>query len=305
MRPSFIVRAADVSEEASAYPGSEELMSAGRAIGRAAGLERIGLHLERLAPGVRTSYPHAEEKEEELVYVLEGSVDAWIDGELHPMQAGDLAAFPAGTGICHSILNNSDGEALLLVGGERTKPDNRIYYPLNPERRDDMKPEQWWHDAPLRRRGPHDGLTDRRRAELGLEARKAESVLFLCVANSARSQLAEGIARQILPGRVASAGSAPSRLNPYAVEVMAEIGVDISAQHSKSVDTIDPASVDVVITLCAEEVCPVFPGRVQRLHWPEPDPAAEGLPREELLLRFRSARDAIRDRIERFAVRPA
>ncbi len=310
MRPPFIVGSADVAEEASTYPDSDELMSAGRAIGRAAGLERIGLHLERLAPGTRTSFPHAEEKEEELVYVLEGSVDAWIDGTLHPMQAGDLAAFPAGTGICHTILNNSDADARLLVGGERTKPDNRIYYPLNPERRDQMPKEQWWHDAPLHARGPHDGLTDRRRAALGLKPSSAVlGVLFLCVANSARSQMAEGIARQVFGprARVQSAGSAPSRVNPHAVEVMAELGVDLAGHQSKSVGAIDPSGVDVVITLCAEEVCPAFLGQAERLHWPVTDPASDdaSLSRKQMLERFRVARDAIRDRIERYAGRVA
>src|SRR3546814_4819086 len=78
--------------------------------------------------------------------------------------------------------------------------------------------------------------------------------------------MAEGVARTLRDDRatVASAGSQPSQVNPYAVEAMAEIGIDISGQHSKSVADIDPASVDVVVTLCAEEVCPVLPGRVRR-----------------------------------------
>src|SRR5688572_20610946 len=85
-------------------------------------------------------------------------------------------------------------------------------------------------------------------------------LLFLCVANSARSQMAEGLARSMLGAgvQVQSAGSKPSRVNPYAVEVMREIGIDIEGHFSKSVDDIDPASVDTVITLCAEEVCPVW-----------------------------------------------
>jgi len=90
------------------------------------------------------------------------------------------------------------------------------------------------------------------------------TILFLCVANSARSQVAEGLARQILGPdcAVLSAGSAPSTVNPYAVEAMAEIGIDISGRHSKAVDGIDPQSADLVVTLCAEEVCPVLPGQV-------------------------------------------
>ncbi|MBI2896433.1 MAG: cupin domain-containing protein [Deltaproteobacteria bacterium] len=97
-------------------------------------------------------------KEEEFVYVLQGEVDAWIDGDLHPMKAGDLVAFPAGTGICHTILNDSEGEALLLVGGERPRPDNRIFYPLHPSRRGDLAWSEWWDDVPRRELGPHDGV---------------------------------------------------------------------------------------------------------------------------------------------------
>lgn len=126
-------------------------------------------------------------------------------------------------------------------------------------------------------------------------------ILFLCVANSARSQMAEGLARQLLGkrARVQSAGSMPSQVNPYAVETMAEIGIDISGQQSKSVDTIDPASIDLVVTLCAEEVCPILPGKVKRLHWPIADPASHDptLTPDDLRARFRTAREQISARI--------
>jgi arsenate reductase len=127
------------------------------------------------------------------------------------------------------------------------------------------------------------------------------SLLFLCVANSARSQMAEGLAKAMFGDRVRvqSAGSQPSRVNPLAIEVMREIGIDISAQHSKSVDVIDPASVDTVITLCAEEVCPLWPGPIARLHWPLPDPAAAEP--EAQLERFRAVRDELRERLRAFA----
>ena len=156
-RPPFIVRAADVPERQHQYPGSEEKMSPSRAVGRSAGLLRIGIHLVRVAPGTRTSYPHAEEDEEEFVYVVEGELDAWIDGELHRVSAGDLVAFPAGTGICHTFINDGDRDALLLSGGERAKSDSRILYPMNPERKGDMPWSSWWDDAPVRPRGPHPG----------------------------------------------------------------------------------------------------------------------------------------------------
>lgn len=133
----------------------------------------------------------------------------------------------------------------------------------------------------------------------------SKSILFLCVANSARSQMAEGLGRLIFGDRVPveSAGSEPSKVNPYAIEVMRELGVDLTAHHSKSVQTIDPATVGTVITLCAEEVCPVFLGRARRLHWPIPDPASKDLSlgREEMLSRFRTARDTLREKLERFA----
>jgi arsenate reductase (thioredoxin) len=132
-----------------------------------------------------------------------------------------------------------------------------------------------------------------------------KSVLFLCVANSARSQMAEGLGRMIFGDRVSvqSAGSEPSKVNPYAVEVMRELGVDLTTHHSKSVQTIDATTVETVITLCAEEVCPAFLGKARRLHWPVPDPASKdpSISREEMLTRFRTARDTIRDKLERFA----
>lgn len=127
------------------------------------------------------------------------------------------------------------------------------------------------------------------------------TILFLCVANSARSQMAEGLARQMLGPAVTvlSAGSAPSSVNPHAVEAMAELGIDISAQHSKSVNEIDVGALDLVVTLCAEEVCPVVPGRVRRLHWPIPDPASKDstISPEAMRERFRTARDEIKSRL--------
>ena len=163
-RPGFIVSANDVPESAHVYPQSNEPMGPARRIVRAAGLERIGINLQRLPPGSRSSWPHAESSEEEFVYVIEGEVDAWIDGNIHRMTAGDLAAFPAGTGISHCFINNSDRDALLLVGGEPAKAENRIFYPLNPSRRADLKESDWWHDVPQHPMGAHDGLPDKLRA---------------------------------------------------------------------------------------------------------------------------------------------
>lgn len=133
---------------------------------------------------------------------------------------------------------------------------------------------------------------------------KPQSILFLCVANSARSQMAEGLGRLLFGQRasVQSAGSEPSVVNPYAVEVMRELDVDLSVHQSKSVQSIDPQTVTTVITLCAEEVCPAFLGTARRLHWPIPDPASKDptIGRDEMLRRFRAARDTLRGMLEQF-----
>ena len=130
-------------------------------------------------------------------------------------------------------------------------------------------------------------------------------VLFLCVANSARSQMAEGIARALAPPsvKISSAGSQPSRLNPLAVKALGEIGIDISRQFSKSVNDIPPGDVDTVITLCAEEVCPVFLGRALRVHWGLPDPASVPGDERARLEAFRQVRDELLGRLEKVFAR--
>ena len=133
-------------------------------------------------------------------------------------------------------------------------------------------------------------------------AARRRGILFLCVANSARSQLAEGIARTLAPPgvRVWSAGSKPTRVRPEAIEVLREIGIDITGHRSKSVDEIPAGEIGTVITLCAEEECPVFLGKAQRLHWGLPDPAAvtgDGAARLEA---FRMTRDDLRRRLAEF-----
>jgi arsenate reductase len=133
------------------------------------------------------------------------------------------------------------------------------------------------------------------------------AILFLCVANSARSQMAEGLARARFGDRIVvhSAGSAPTQVNPMAIEVMHEVAIDLAGHCSKLVDAIDPAGIDLVITLCAEEVCPAFLAPVRRLHWPIADPATAapvggigGIDPQELRTRFRTARDAIAARLD-------
>ena len=107
--------------------------------------------------------------------------------------------------------------------------------------------------------------------------------------------MAEGLARHLFGNmaEVQSAGSNPLMVNPLAVQVMEEIGIDISHHRSKSVDEIDPDGIDLVITLCAEEVCPVFLGKAKRLHWPFNDPAPVQGSEEQKLQKFREVRDQI------------
>ena len=124
-------------------------------------------------------------------------------------------------------------------------------------------------------------------------------LLFLCVANSARSQMGEGVARSLAPSgvTVSSAGSKPTKVNPLAIKVLDEIGIDIRGHFSKSVDTIPPEGVEVVITLCAEEECPVFLGKARRIHWGLPDPGGAGLSDQEKLQSFRDVRDELKRRL--------
>lgn len=162
-RPSCIAHWSAIERrEEKHYDGDDEVMGFGAPLGRHFGLTRLGIHHVRLPPGRRTSFPHAESLEEEFVYVLDGTPDVWLDGHLHRLAPGDSVGFPAGTGISHTFINNSQREVGLLVVGETNKQENRIFYPKNP----DMKPHRpdWWSDPPARDLGPHDGMPDKVRA---------------------------------------------------------------------------------------------------------------------------------------------
>lgn len=155
-RPDFIKHWTELEgPDDQHYPGDTELMEIGAPLARKLGLTRIGIHHVRLLPGRRTSYPHAESAEEEFAYVLEGTPDVWIDGNLHRLKPGDAVAFPAGTGICHTFLNNTREEVRMIVIGETPKPENRIRYPRN-EAYEATRKDRWvdWPERPI---GPHDG----------------------------------------------------------------------------------------------------------------------------------------------------
>ncbi|QWA10480.1 cupin domain-containing protein [Sodalis ligni] len=166
MRPEFIKHWSELeAKDAKSYEDSDEPMCIEAPLGRALGLTRIGINHERLLPGHRTSYPHAESAEEEFIYVLEGSPHAWINGYLHQLSPGDAVGLPAGTGICHTFINNSANEVRLLVVGEASKAENRIHYPKNPHY--ELTREDRWISPPEQAFGGHDGLPDVRPGDEG------------------------------------------------------------------------------------------------------------------------------------------
>ena len=129
-----------------------------------------------------------------------------------------------------------------------------------------------------------------------------QRILFLCTHNSARSQMAEGLLRHLAGDRfeVFSAGTQATVVQPMAIRVMAELGIDISGQKSKTLDRYLDKSFDAVITVCdrANEACPVFNRALRRLHWSLPDPSQATRYEEEQLAKYRQVRDAISFRIE-------
>jgi arsenate reductase len=133
------------------------------------------------------------------------------------------------------------------------------------------------------------------------------NILFLCVGNSARSQIAEGLAKEMFSEKfnIESAGSEPvGYIHDGAIKTMSEIGIDISSQTSKSIQDLDDKfleNLDFVITLCAEEVCPVLKNNAKRIHWPNPDPAIEAVNMNQEKKLFRVTRDNIFNMLKKFS----
>src|SRR5215213_1046010 len=141
----------------------------------------------------------------------------------------------------------------------------------------------------------------------GTDMGERQRVLILCTGNSARSQMAEGLLRQLAGDRfdVASAGVSPTEVRPEAITAMRELGIDISQHRSKSVDEFSGQQFDYVITVCdnANEQCPIFPGQTKRIHWSFDDPAAAEGDQAARLAVFRRVRDEIDERLRLFAAR--
>lgn len=145
-------------------------------IGRNMDFKRIAVHHVAVAPYSRTSSPHAESLEEEFVFVISGEVHLWLNGYIHKLTKGHAVGFPAGTGIAHTFINNSDEEVQLLVAGERTKAENLCVFPINPELKADC--DIWWSNPPSQELGPHSGLP----GPVGEHewAVKSDSCIFFC-----------------------------------------------------------------------------------------------------------------------------
>lgn len=173
VRPAFVCHWRDLlADKPSMYNGSNEAQGINSRFGLQARFSRIGVHVELLKPGRRTSWPHAERDEEEFVYLAEGKVDCWLDGHVHHMKKGDFVGWRGGDGITHVIMNNGKEDAVLVVGGEASRFRSRVWYPYHPHRRKETG-ENYWHDHPVPKLGPHDGLPDALRAKLPKAALKS------------------------------------------------------------------------------------------------------------------------------------
>ena len=170
--PDCVVHWRDIlSKKASRYKASTEDQGLNARFGKRARFSRIGVHAELLKPGRRTSYPHAERDEEEFVHVVSGAVEAWTDGRIAKLGEGDFIGWRAGTGVTHVILNNSDEDAVLVVGGEASRVRNQFWYPFHPSSNAAVG-ERYWDDHPVPKLGPHDGMPDALRARLPASKRK-------------------------------------------------------------------------------------------------------------------------------------
>ena len=161
-RPDFIKSCEELrTNESFSYPGDTETFGTGAALGRAFGLKRVAINYEVLAPGDRSSWPHAHSEEEEFILILEGTPQVWIDGSLYDLNAGDCVGLPPATGHAHTLINNSQKDVRAIVVGEGDVPNDKIFYPMHPTRNQEMKEKGYfWEEHPKHELGPHDGRPD-------------------------------------------------------------------------------------------------------------------------------------------------
>ena len=152
------------SDESFNYPNDTESFVTGAHLGEIMGLTKTAVNYHILQAGDRSSWPHAHKEEEEFIFVLEGTPQVWIDGNIFDLKYGDCVSFPNGTGHAHTIINNSDHEAKLMVIGQIEASNDKIFYPLHVNRNKECESDGWfWHDHPEHALGAHDGWPDKKR----------------------------------------------------------------------------------------------------------------------------------------------
>ena len=170
-RPDYIKSCEELHTDHSfSYPGDSETFGTGAALGKAFGLNRIAINYEVLAPGDRSSWPHAHSEEEEFILILEGTPQIWLDGNVYDLAPGDCVGLPPGTGHAHTLINNSSNIVKAIVVGEGQVTNDKIFYPLHAKRNKEMKQKgDFWDNHPVNEQGSHDGKSDKKR-ELSLKA---------------------------------------------------------------------------------------------------------------------------------------
>ena len=150
MKPDFIHNYKDIQNTKAEkyYEESAETFGIRSSFGAKTKFSSIAIHHETLKPKARTSWPHAEADEDEFVYVLEGTPDVWLNGKLFSLKEGDGVSFLKGTGIAHTFINNTKSDVRLLVVGEASKKDSKVFYPLNESRKHYLG-HRWWEDCPI------------------------------------------------------------------------------------------------------------------------------------------------------------
>jgi uncharacterized cupin superfamily protein len=161
-RPDFIKHVTEmIVNQSFSYPNDTETFGIGAAMGRKLGLSRIGINYEILRPGDRSSWPHAHSHDEEFIFILEGKPDVWIDGEIYPLGPGDCVGIPAGTGLAHTLINNTETEVRAIVVGDAGHPEDKIFYPLHPARNLECRKENFfWENHPEHKLGTHSGVSE-------------------------------------------------------------------------------------------------------------------------------------------------
>ena len=164
-RPDFIKHCEELRvDESFSYPGDSETFGTGASLGRKLGLSRVAINYEVLAPGDRSSWPHAHKEDEEFIFILEGTPQVWIDGNVYDLVAGDCVGLPPGTGHAHTLINNTSEVVKALVMGECDVPTDKIFYPKHAKRNEEMKEKgAFWEKHPEHEMGEHDGQSDKKR----------------------------------------------------------------------------------------------------------------------------------------------